>query len=261
MPEEFNAYQSTAHPSKPKPRRRFWPESKLLGCLLLVLGGLLSLIFFSGGLLFTVPLVKKAARQTDSSNQMRILTRAMLEYEATHQHLPQHDHNGLSWRVHLLPFIEMEELHSRFHLDEPWDSPHNIQLLDEMPSVFDTPILDEPWGCTVYQVPYTDTATQTDPKELALFDNSGKAIASKDIPDGAAQTIMLLEVDSHAAVQWTKPADWKFSPAVPRQNLGKLRSGPIAVGFADGTCQAIPSNASPEQFKALISRDGGEQPK
>ena len=40
--------------------------------------------------------------------------------------------SGLSWRVHILPFLgdDERELWERFKLDEPWDSAHNIQLLE-----------------------------------------------------------------------------------------------------------------------------------
>ena len=31
-----------------------------------------------------------------------------------------------SWRVLILPFVEQDALYKEFHLDEPWDSPHNI---------------------------------------------------------------------------------------------------------------------------------------
>ena len=36
------------------------------------------------------------------------------------------DKNGkplLSWRVHILPFVEGQALYRQFKLDEPWDSP------------------------------------------------------------------------------------------------------------------------------------------
>src|SRR5262249_5899033 len=33
----------------------------------------------------------------------------------------------LSWRVTLLPYLEQQNLFNQFHLDEPWDSPHNIK--------------------------------------------------------------------------------------------------------------------------------------
>ena len=51
----------------------------------------------------------------------------------------------LSWRVLLLPFFEQDELYKQFHMDEPWDSPHNIQLLPRMPSTYE-PYKGEPSG-------------------------------------------------------------------------------------------------------------------
>src|SRR5438874_420269 len=45
----------------------------------------------------------------------------------------------LSWRVSLLPYLQRGDLYNQFHLDEPWDSPHNIVLLDRMPDVYRCP--------------------------------------------------------------------------------------------------------------------------
>src|SRR5205823_10918869 len=42
----------------------------------------------------------------------------------------------LSWRVHLLPFLEQDNLYKQFHLDEPWDSEHNKKLIARMPPVY-----------------------------------------------------------------------------------------------------------------------------
>ena len=39
--------------------------------------------------------------------------------------------------MHILPFLETaNRLYDRFKLDEPWDSPHNIELLKEMPDIY-----------------------------------------------------------------------------------------------------------------------------
>jgi hypothetical protein len=38
--------------------------------------------------------------------------------------------------VLLLPSLDREDLYLRFHLDEPWNSAHNLSLLSEMPEVF-----------------------------------------------------------------------------------------------------------------------------
>jgi RNA polymerase sigma factor (sigma-70 family) len=51
----------------------------------------------------------------------------------------------LSWRVAILPYLEdydassREDLFKQFHVDEPWDSPHNKALLAKMPAVFASP--------------------------------------------------------------------------------------------------------------------------
>jgi hypothetical protein len=42
----------------------------------------------------------------------------------------------LSWRVVLLPFLGQKVLYERFRLDEPWDSPSNRALLEEMPAIY-----------------------------------------------------------------------------------------------------------------------------
>ena len=36
----------------------------------------------------------------------------------------------LSWRVAILPYIDEKALYKKFKLDEPWDSPHNKELLN-----------------------------------------------------------------------------------------------------------------------------------
>ena len=75
-------------------------------------------------------------------NWMKAIGLAMHNYEATYKVLPpvaNVDASGnqlLSWRVHLLPFLEQYELYSRFRLNEPWNSPHNLPLSNSMPDFF-----------------------------------------------------------------------------------------------------------------------------
>jgi len=70
---------------------------------------------------------------------------AIHDYQDLHDHLPGNAIRNdagkplLSWRVAILPFIEEEALYKRFKLDEPWDSPHNIALLKEMPQTYALP--------------------------------------------------------------------------------------------------------------------------
>ena len=52
-----------------------------------------------------------------------------------------------SWRVLILPYLEQKALYDKFDLNEPWDSPHNHELLAQRPSVYD------PVGIDVAQYP------------------------------------------------------------------------------------------------------------
>jgi hypothetical protein len=81
--------------------------------------------------------------------QLRTLGQALANYNDAYGHLlpPAIVSQGgkplLSWRVAILPFIEQDALYKQFHLDEPWDSPHNRKLIAHMPAVF-APVVRTP---------------------------------------------------------------------------------------------------------------------
>ncbi len=210
-----------------------------------------------GMLLPAVSQVREAARRVTSANNMRQQALSMHNYHSAYGALPTQEKNGLSWRVHILPFLEQQELYSRFNLEEPWDSPNNIQLIPEMPEFFACPGVELPPGLTIYQVPFSNTDFLQE-ESLSVFDNSGKAISFAQITDGTSNTIMILEVDASAAVEWTKPDDWDFDPANPMLNVGTAFPGGFNVAIADGATVFVPSSIPPEEFKALITRAGGE---
>jgi RNA polymerase sigma factor (sigma-70 family) len=85
---------------------------------------------------------QEALDRTRVRRQLVTLSRALLNYHDTMGHLPPPaivDRDGkplLSWRVALLPFLEQDNLYKQFHLDEPWDSPHNRKLVAHMPAVY-----------------------------------------------------------------------------------------------------------------------------
>src|SRR5262245_49932104 len=85
---------------------------------------------------------EQAERSEDAHYQINL---ALINYHDAHGRLPpyaSYDADGtplLSWRVLILPFIEQHQLYSQFHLDEPWDSPHNIELLPLMPISYRAP--------------------------------------------------------------------------------------------------------------------------
>jgi RNA polymerase sigma factor (sigma-70 family) len=154
----------------------------------------------------------------------------------------------LSWRVALLPFLDEKALHDKFHLDEPWDSPHNKALLDEMPAIY-APVTgkkEESKHSTYYQV-------FAGPGALFGGDEGSRR---KDIKDGAGLTIMIVEAAK--PVPWTKPDDLSFDKEKPLPELGGLFKGGFHILCANGSVRFLDRTNKPEVLRALITPNGGE---
>jgi hypothetical protein len=153
----------------------------------------------------------------------------------------------LSWRVALLPFLDERALYDKFHLDEPWDSPNNKALLDQMPDIY-APVTrkEESKNSTYYQV--------FDGPGALFRENEGWR--REDIKDGANLTIMLVE--GAKPVPWTKPEDLPFDKEKPLPELGGLFKGGFYVLFASGRVRFLSRQTKPEVMRALITPNGGE---
>ena len=99
----------------------------------------------------TAPIRGNAAR-TQCVNNLKQIGLAMHNYHATHKTFPPAftvDKDGkplLSWRVLILPYLEQDALYKEFHLDEPWDSPHNRTLIERMPPTYRCPMMSSKRG-------------------------------------------------------------------------------------------------------------------
>ena len=227
------------------------------------------------GCLWTIPLilvallmpaitqVRSAAQRVTTMNSMRQICLAMHNYQSAYQVMPlasQHQDSQLSWRVHLLPFLEENELYDQFHLDEPWDSPHNLTLVNQMPVCYQSLSVELAPGETNYLIPVTVPDSFSDWRKYRSMFVAGEVGPSfEQIRDGSSNTIMLLEVDPAAAVPWTKPnADWVYEPDDPMRYLGNVRPRLILAGFADGSVQPISTDTFPDHFNGMITCDAGD---
>lgn len=155
----------------------------------------------------------------------------------------------LSWRVHILRYLNHEALFQKFHMDEPWDSPHNLQLLQEMPDVFRDPA--DPIGTNKTRlVRLTGDSTP--------FREKGSGPVLARIPDGLGSTLMLISAGSDKAVSWTKPEDLPFDDNAPIECLGKLDSPLILGVFFDLKGAWFDAAVPPEIFKCYVTHDGQE---
>ncbi|MEZ6116582.1 MAG: DUF1559 domain-containing protein [Pirellulaceae bacterium] len=204
-------------------------------------------------LLPAVNAAREAARRNQAINTVKQLCLAMLNYESARQSLPAYanfDEDNkplLSWRVHILPYLEENELYNEFHLDEPWDSDHNIKLIDRMPEVYRNPNLDDP-TMTNFLVPVG---------EGTIFDGTeGRRI--REITDGTSKTILIVEANAEQATIWTKPQDLEFSPKMPMAGLGSFRPGGFIAGRADGSVGFFSRDLNLDMLKALFTCDAGD---
>ncbi|MCS7305520.1 MAG: DUF1559 domain-containing protein [Thermoguttaceae bacterium] len=207
-----------------------------------------------GALAYILLEINRAYRQdpyVQSMNNLRQIGLAMYNFFNGYARFPNNIKKDgkplLSWRVHLLPYLEEQELYQQFRLDEPWDSPHNRKLIERMPKVFQSPGIKTKPGMTVYLGLVG---------EGTLFEGDKKR-RLPDITDGTSNTIMLVEADPDRAVPWTKPEDLPFDPEKPLAGLGTARKEGILVLFCDGSVRLLPSQIDPETFRRLaIINDG-----
>jgi hypothetical protein len=196
-------------------------------------------------------------------NQLQQFVIAMLNYSDSKGRLPvtttssYFDSNGnpyLSWRVHILPYIDQTPLYNKFHLNEPWDSPNNLPLLAEMPSVFRSS------GDAVSST-ITRFVTLTGPDAPFGFRTAGTQQSGPrtvEFTDGTTNTILVLQAGADKAVAWTKPDDAPFNKNDPLAALGDLSFGKFFAAFADGSVRTFGSDIAPAIFSALATRRGGE---
>jgi hypothetical protein len=209
-------------------------------------------------LLPAVQAAREAARRNVSLNNMRQIMLALLNYEATHQRFPAQanlDADGkplLSWRVHILPFIEQHTLYAKFHLDEPWDSEHNRQLISLMPEIF----VDPSSGLAATEGRTHYLGVEGEDHLFASGAAEGRRL--RDIHDGTSNTMAVVQVDNLRSVEWTRPDDWKMDDSNPLAGLGGLHPQTLMAAFCDGSVTFFPMAMDPTQLEAMLTIGGGE---
>ncbi len=207
-----------------------------------------------GLLLPAVQAAREAARRMSGSNNMKQIGLALHNYHAAYNRLPppaivnEAGEPLLSWRVAILPFIEQQALYEQFHMDEPWDSEHNLPLSEKLPAVYAHPSAPTPPGHTVYHAVVGD--------EYAF--KSGENLGFRDITDGTSNTVMIVETSGDASVPWSKPEDVEIDPEDPLVHMGRNHQGGFHVVMGDGAVKFITHSIDLSLFNALLTRAGGE---
>jgi hypothetical protein len=271
---------------EPRGRRRSQSSGMGAGWIVILVLGIVAAVsllcivpILIGLLLPAVQKVREAAGRVQSSNNLKQISLALVNYADTYKRLPPavvYDADGkplYSWRVLILPYIEEDQLYKEFHLDEPWDSPHNKPLLARMPKTYAAPgnwPPKEPYA-THYQVfdgPGaafdSDKAGGLQPFPLVAPGPGGRQMMAGptivrypgSITDGTSNTFLVVEAAD--AVPWSKPADLPWDPKAPLPKLGGLFPGGFGAAFADGSVRFLPKNTNDATIRACITIAGNE---
>ena len=193
---------------------------------------------------------KEQAERVQKLNGVKQIGLAMHNFHDSNNTFPASDGYGdnkgnLSWRVHLLPFLEQAELYNEFNLDEPWDSEHNKPLIEKMPEFFKTAGVEDA-GMTSYHV-FTGEGTPFGGEE---------APGISSFTDGTSNTIMAVIAGADKADVWTKPGGLEIDGEDPAASLGAIGDRFVTV-FADGSAKFLPSEIEAGELLHLIQHHDG----
>jgi len=225
----------------------------------------------------------QAARDVNSRHQsmnnLKQIALAMHNFHDVYHHLPPQairykDGKALlSWRVAILPYLNAGDLYKQFHLDEPWDSEHNKEFLEQMPAIYASPQLSpeqRKQGLTSYLAPLSHAPPAIakiepeDPKKpiehgqnQMIFDLvAGSRL--QQITDGTSNTILVVEANPKAAVPWTKPADLVIDPSDLLKDLRGRPDDGFCCLFADGSARFLKLSIDRKTLLLLFQMNDGQ---
>lgn len=167
---------------------------------------------------------------------MRRISRALESYQYKNGTLPPvytTDADGKplhSWRVLILPYLDLDEKHQKFfenvRLDEPWNSEHNRQFHFAVPEVFQTPerYKKRKW---VEKRTLCDCSVITGPK--TLFSNN-ELLSMENVKD---RTTTVLVVERISPIPWMDPTQELTEECFRKYEKTDSHTG-LRVLFADG---------------------------
>ena len=152
----------------------------------------------------------------------------------------------MSWRVAILPFVEQANLYKQFHLDEPWDSPHNKPLSQTVVKVFELPYGESKPGVTHYRA-FVGNGAAFDPIQGLKF---------SQFTDGTSNTLMVAEAAE--GVPWAKPDDIEFNPKKPMLKHLRFEKNACNILMCDGSVRSVSNKLKEAMLKLMIQRDDGQ---
>jgi hypothetical protein len=170
-----------------------------------------------------------------------------------------------SWRVLILPFVEQAQLYGRYRFDEPWDGPHNKELLREMPAIYHDPVYSGAQDTFTHYAAITGpgTAFPLEPRKPTAYGSTRGLTAAmagfRNFLDGTSNILLVGSVSPERKIPWMKPEDVTWNDNFPGMGQPGGFAAPYkarghAVGIflrGDGSVTAIRDDVSPADWRNL----------
>jgi Protein of unknown function (DUF1559) len=198
------------------------------------------------------PLTETQRRRMALENITK-LANVLVKYSAKNRQYPrsysfnQSKIPTLSWRVEILPYLGYEDLYKKFDFSVPWNVEPNLSLLKYIPPEFVSPERFD--TKTNYLLPAH--------KSYMFGENRNPMLST--VEDGIENTIMLVEVNDSAAIEWTQPTD--FVP-VDRlhlsKELGGLRGDGTFAAWANGWVTLLAGGLKDVELSNAFTHQSGD---
>lgn len=172
-----------------------------------------------------------------------------------------------SWRVAILPYLDLPRPAYSYNSAEPWVSSFNTLVAQHCtPQMYLCPSVVPGYRQDPAGRWYTAYAAITGPNTAFPID---KRRSLEHFPDGLSHTVLITEACGQQIV-WTEPRDIEVTDA----NLGVNQPGSrygnspsvassyhprtVNVAYADGAARSLSQGIDPRILRALLTADGGE---
>ena len=150
-----------------------------------------------------------------------------------------------NWRVAILPYLGHKELYEKFKFDEPWDSEHNLKIAKEIPAEYKM---------------FSDgqKTTLRVASGIGAFEPKadGAALKIESVKDDLDETILVVEVSSEHAIEWTKPGALKVDKeTMPK--FGRDDENGFLVLMFEGQVRIVKKSSS--KIDAMFTPAGDER--
>jgi uncharacterized protein YqgV (UPF0045/DUF77 family) len=199
-------------------------------------------------------IIAPSVKRTEHSitmNRMKQVALAIHNFAAKERHLPPRCYTDAagkplhSWRVALLPYLEQRAMYDAIDLAEAWNSEENQQFTATVIPTY----CSEATAKTTLRAPVYPGS---------LWHGEGPPKRFVDVTDGTANTIVVIETPSQAAIEWANPEPWILSVDDPMSDVFGDRDS-VSVVMLDGSVRSLKkSEMTNKKLIALLTIGGGE---